>query len=65
MFLWRISAAEDEFDVRLVDNEGNEGTAGRVEVFVKGMWGTICDDEFGIEDANVICNSLGYNAAEE
>lgn len=46
--------------VRLSD--GNS-TAGRVEVFYRGEWGSICDDYWTIENARVICRSLGYEGA--
>ncbi|ELT90320.1 hypothetical protein CAPTEDRAFT_101300 [Capitella teleta] len=45
--------------IRLVN--GANSSEGRVEIFHEGQWGTICDDGFGQEEADVICRSLGYS----
>ncbi|CAC5407328.1 LRP5_6 [Mytilus coruscus] len=49
---------ESHMFVRLVGKGGhNEGT---VQVFVNGVWGSICDDQWGDVDAGVICHMLGF-----
>ena len=39
--------------LRLVD--GSNSTRGRLEIFHERKWGTICDDSFGKEEAQVKC----------
>ncbi|XP_071961573.1 scavenger receptor cysteine-rich domain superfamily protein-like [Antedon mediterranea] len=50
-------------NIRLKDGV-NEGE-GRLEIFYSGTWGTVCDDDFGTEEANVVCRQLGYRGANQ
>ena len=32
-------------------------------MFFKGEWGTVCDDLWGLADANIVCTQLGFSRA--
>jgi hypothetical protein len=50
-------------ELRLVG--GANTMEGRVEVRYHGVWGTICDDDFAVPAATVICRSLGFGGPAE
>ena len=52
-----------EGSVRLV--EGTTPLEGRVEIFLLGQWGTVCDYNWDFADATVVCRQLGYPRAVE
>ena len=39
---------------------GSTEYEGRLEVCINGVWGSVCDNSWGNNDATVVCKQLGY-----
>ena len=43
---------------------GWSSSSGRLEVYLDGVWGTVCHEYWGVTDALVACRQLGFSAVE-
>jgi hypothetical protein len=57
------SSGQTSGDLRLVARNGQTSrylTAGRLEVYYNGQWGTVCANYFRALEAVTACNQLGF-----
>ena len=40
-------------------------SAGRLEIYFLGQWGTVCANGFGRREADVACRQLGFTSADD
>ncbi|XP_066854961.1 scavenger receptor cysteine-rich type 1 protein M130-like [Anser cygnoides] len=57
----RLVPGTEALELRLAAGRGP--CEGRVEVKLRGRWGTVADDEWDMEDAEVVCQQMGCGSA--
>ena len=54
--------------LRLVNSSGDTGEdmmSGRIEICWNGVWGTVCNHNWSLLDAAVVCYELGFSRRSE
>ena len=62
VLLYFIDTPFSDTNVRLVGGLNNY--SGRVEVYFRGSWKTVCDRSFSHAEVNVICRQVGHYDGE-
>ena len=55
-------AAQQNGDVRLTGYKSSQ-RFGRLDMFLNGKWGAVCNIGFNLSDANVACRQMGLGLA--
>ena len=66
IFLYAISSvkSQNNGDVRLAQTSDNFIYEGRLEIFMNGKWGTVCNKTSNLDSvADTACRQLGYKGA--
>ena len=61
-----LHAVSDDVDFQLVSDTGAEAQGmGRLRVHYNGMWGRVCGEEFGWNEALAVCKYLNFQSVQQ
>ena len=65
MYILNYLTAVNSGDLRLVRglSTSTSYSSGRLEIYLNGLWGTVCDDGWDSTNSDVACRQLGYVGA--
>ena len=52
----------NDWDLRVMD--GASVREGRVEICFNNAWGTICNENYGVTDARILCSQLNFESKQ-
>ena len=58
-----VAQSNGELRLSVLDDTSYTFTSGRLQIYLDGQWGNICDTGFGLTEAVVACQQLTYNTA--
>ena len=61
LLILSVATRRELFPITLVN--GDVPSEGRLLVLINGTYGSVCDDFFGFEEAQVACRQLNYTGA--
>ena len=60
--VWSTAVRNGDLRLARFSSTSSSYSSGRLEIYINGQWGTVCDDFFGSTDASVACQQMGFSS---